>query len=57
MEAEKADVFDSDFNDSESDGEDGSDDEMEAKRSQKKETAANVFHLFSSFFLHLEKVN
>eukprot|EP01036_Dinobryon_divergens_P031819 gene31819-41295_t len=41
MEAEKADVFDSDFNDSESDDEDGSDDEKEAKRSQKKETAAN----------------
>ena len=53
MEAEKADVFDSDFNDSESDDEDGSDDEREAKRSQKKDAAANVlttsisFHFFT----------
>lgn len=49
MEAEKADVFDSDFNDSETNDEDGSDDEKEAKRRQKKETAANVIHLYFSF--------
>ena len=42
MEAEKADLFDSDFNDSESDAEEGSGDEREAKRSQKKEAAGNV---------------